>query len=119
MSASNDNLYKMFGPTSCSPDEMYQPVAKNYFIVGYNIKDDRHRSFGFFQTLVGARKTILSQWKDMEECYYDAFFIEEFSEGIFKIGNIEEYYEINMETRSLVKKDVPLVLRTRVNWSIG
>jgi hypothetical protein len=119
MPLSDEDMYKMFGPTSCAPDEMKTFKQKIYFIVAYCTYDKKHRCFGYYRTLEDARAALKSMWKDIEECYYDSFFIESMEEGIHKIGEFVEYYEIDMLERKLVLKNKPTHLHGIINWAIG
>jgi len=119
MPLSDEDMYKMFGPSSCAPDEIRSVKAKIYFIVAYCTPDHKHRCFGYYRTLASAREALYSTWKDMEECYYDSFFIESIEEGLFKLSEFIEYYEIEQPERKLVKKDKPHHLNGICNWSIG
>jgi len=118
MPLSDEDMYKMFGPTSCAPDEM-QRCPKYYFVVAYCTPDDRHRCFGYFTTLKAAKNAIHNQWRAMEECYYNAFFIEAIQEGLFKIGEIVKYYEVDTQEHKLVEKERPKHLIDVCNWAIG
>jgi len=117
MPLSDEDMYKMFGPTSCAPDEIQEIKTQMYFIVAYCTPDNSRRCFGYYTSLSKARAALHNQWKDMEECYYDSFLIEEVKEGLFVIGKIIEYYEI--DDRILISKEMPHMLKGLVNWSIG
>jgi hypothetical protein len=119
MPLSDENIYRSFGPTSCAPDEIHNLKSKIYFIVAYCSPDKRHRCFGYYNTFSSAVNTLKTKWKDIEECYYDAFFIESIEEGLSNISELLEYYEIDRETGELVKKNCPDHLKGTVNWSIG
>lgn len=119
MPLSDEDMCKMFGPSSCAPDEMQKIKPKTYFIIAYCTPDKKHRCFGHYTTYRAAKQALELQWKDMEECYYDSFFIESMEEGLFKISSIVDYYEIENPERNLIKKDLPYHLKTLVNWSIG
>lgn len=108
-----------FGPTSCAPDEMIKLNTKNYCVVAYNTTDQKHRCFGFFRYLKDARNALLSEWRTMEECYYDSFFIEEIEEGLFVASKIVEYYDIDEDRRQLVSNKIPSHFERIINWSIG
>jgi hypothetical protein len=92
---------------------------KIYCIVGYNTSIKTHRCFGYYITYDSAVDSLKKQWKDIEECLYDSFFIEEFKEGLQPLGKIIDYYEINDSQRNLVKRETPSEIRSFVNWSIG
>lgn len=119
MSLFDENAHKTFGPLSCAPDEMQLAKQKIYFIVAYCTYDKKHRCFGYYRTLEGARAALKSMWKDIEECYYDSFLIESMEEGIHKTGNFIEYYEICVPERTLILKDRPAHMHGIVNWAIG
>jgi hypothetical protein len=122
MPLSDEDMYRMFGPTSCAPDEIssMKPIkSKIYFIVAYCAPDKQHRCFGYYNTLNAAINTLKTKWKDIEECYYDSFFIESVEEGLMSISELIEYFEIDRSTGELIKKDCPDHLKRLVNWSIG
>jgi len=119
MSLSNEDMHSIFGPTSCSPDELKAMKSTIYFIVAYCKQDNKRRCFGYYKTLNNARESLQKTWKNMEECYYDSFLIESVEEGLHKIGSVIEYYEIETQERELVKKEIPWTLKNLVNWSIG
>lgn len=119
MPLSDEDMYKMFGPLSCAPDEIKHVTQKIYFIVAYCTEDHKHRCFGYCRSLYSARATLQTVWKDIEECYYDAFFIESFKEGVHPVGQIEEYYEIDLTNKTLILRDVPLNFKNTINWAIG
>jgi len=119
MPLSDEDVYKIFGPPSCAPDEMKYIKPKIYFVIAYCTVDSKHRCFGYYRSLEAARNALLKMWKDIEECYYDSFFIESMEEGIHKIGDFVEYYEIDKPERKLILKDKPFHLQGVVNWAIG
>ncbi len=119
MPLSDEDMYKMFGPTSCAPDEIQLNKFKIYFIIAYCTPDKKHRCFGYYRSLESARTALKSTWKDIEECYYDSFLIESIEEGLHKISSFIEYYEIEMPEHTLVLKDKPHYFNNLVNWAIG
>jgi hypothetical protein len=119
MPLSDEDMYRLFGPTSCAPDEMHNIKPKIYFIVAYCEPEKKHRCFGYYRSLNAAVNALKTKWKNIEECYYDAFFIESIEEGLSCISEIIEYYEVDRSTDDLVKKNCPEHLKQLVNWSIG
>jgi len=112
------NKQHNFGPSSCAPDEI-NSHHRIYCIVGYCISQKSHRCFGYYRDYIAACTALKDKWKDIEECLYDIFFIEQYCEGLQPIGTIVDYYEIEPENRELVKKDIPKNFKQTINWTLG
>jgi hypothetical protein len=109
------------GPDSMSPDEYRKFSFDIYCIVAYCTPNNAHRCFGYYTSATKAVNALEKGWREIEECLYDSFFIERFNEGLHPCGEIIGYYEIveNNKTGDLVKKDIPIHIKSFINWSLG
>ena len=108
------------GPTSVAPDEIQELKKKKIFcIVAYCTPQKTHRCFGYYTTYSAAKTALEGQWKNIEECLYDSFFIEEVDEGLHATNCIKEFYTIVEPERKLIKAEIPEELKRVINWSIG
>lgn len=81
---------------------------------------EKHRTFGFFNSIIGAERAIHKNSCDMHECLYDYIVLEYIEEGIHPDVKSRDWYQYNNDCWNYIDEfSVPEYIRTFSNWSLG
>jgi hypothetical protein len=91
-----------------------------FTVISWNNEPHRSRIVGWWRDELSARKCILNNLGDIYEFgHYDFAILEEVSEGLYPLTNLEEWYNWNKREKKYKLCKKPPALKCIVNWGIG